>query len=303
MRNRFPGVIGRMLAATLLVAASGPLAIADESVSAKTKPLSLVVMDPLAAPLSCPCVEGYAQRKYEPLAEFLAARIGRPVEIEFVDALAEAAEAGGRADLIIGKDSVVRADCQKAGHSSTPLAALTDLKGETTQTGLIVVGNRDPAAEVADLVGYRILFGPADCQEKYAAPIAMLREAGVVVPAQVETSAACSDGACKVIELGPEARAAAVISSYAAPLLEGCGTIKKGDLRVIAETKPVPFITAFATDRLTQPQRVAVRDALLEVGQHPDLCREIESLVGFIEIEPPKVDPLEPTTRQVSKKN
>jgi len=33
-----------------------------------TRPLSLVVMDPLAAPLSCPCVEGYAQRKYEPIA-------------------------------------------------------------------------------------------------------------------------------------------------------------------------------------------------------------------------------------------
>ena len=32
------------------------------------EPLSLIVMDPLAAPLSCPCVAGYAQRKYEVLA-------------------------------------------------------------------------------------------------------------------------------------------------------------------------------------------------------------------------------------------
>jgi len=39
--------------------------------------------------------------------------------------------------------------------------------------------------------------------------------------------------------------AATVISSYAQPLLEGCGTIKKGDLRVIGETDPMPFVVAF----------------------------------------------------------
>jgi outer membrane protein assembly factor BamB len=31
---------------------------------------SLIVMDPLAAPLSCPCVKGYAQRDYQKLADY-----------------------------------------------------------------------------------------------------------------------------------------------------------------------------------------------------------------------------------------
>ena len=36
-----------------------------QSLQAEEKAFTLIVMDPLAAPLSCPCVEGYAQRKYE----------------------------------------------------------------------------------------------------------------------------------------------------------------------------------------------------------------------------------------------
>ena len=50
--------------------------------------------------------------------------------------------------------------------------------------------------------------------------------------------------------LSPEVKAAAVISSYAEPLLEGCGSIKKGDLRVVGQTQPVPFVTALVSDEL-----------------------------------------------------
>jgi hypothetical protein len=42
-------------------------ALGDDS---KLGDLTIVVMDPLALPLSCPCVKGYAQRKYETLAEY-----------------------------------------------------------------------------------------------------------------------------------------------------------------------------------------------------------------------------------------
>ena len=46
---------GLLLAAVAIVAWAGILAAAEPT-------LTLVVMDPLAAPLSCPCVKGYAQR-------------------------------------------------------------------------------------------------------------------------------------------------------------------------------------------------------------------------------------------------
>ena len=38
---------------------------------AAEKPVQVVVMDPLALPLSCSCVEGVGQRRYDQLAEHL----------------------------------------------------------------------------------------------------------------------------------------------------------------------------------------------------------------------------------------
>ncbi len=248
--------------------------------------LSLVVMDPLAAPLSCPCVEGYAQRQYEKLADYLTEQLGRKVTISFGESLKGALEKGEveTAHVVVGKDSVVRADASKIGQRMLPVAQLTGKDGATTQTGLIVVPSGDSTRKVEDLGGYRILYGPPECDEKFAAPRQLLEDAGIAVVAaeQAETSAACSDGACKIIEWGDAQNAAAVISSYAAPLLEGCGTINKGDLRVVGETKPVPFVTAFVNAELPKSDRQAIRKALLAVMDHPELMLSLETLRGFV---------------------
>ncbi len=260
-----------------------------EPTATNREPLRLVVMDPLAAPLSCPCVEGYAQRKYEVLAEYLGKQLGRQVTVSFGESLKDAIKKAEwtRADLIIGKDSVVRADAAKLKIDPVALAQLTGKEGKTTQTGLIVVRSGDSAQEVQDLVGYRILFGPPECDEKFAAARALLVEAGVEVLAakQAETSAACSDGACKIVDWGESERAAAVISSYAAPLLEGCGTIQKGDLRVVGETAPVPFVTAFANGDLPEKEQQAMAQALLTVGGRSELLIALETLGGFVPID------------------
>ncbi|HJQ79693.1 MAG TPA: PQQ-binding-like beta-propeller repeat protein [Lacipirellulaceae bacterium] len=267
--------------------------------------LSLVVMDPLAAPLSCPCVEGYAQRQYDKLGEYLTERLGRPVQVTFAESFekALAKENCKTIDIAIGKDSVVRHDAAAAKMKVTPLAQLSGKDGITTQTGLIVVRSADPAQKVEDLRGYRILFGTTECDEKFSAPRAMLASAGVEFPAvdKSETTQSCSDGACKIIEWGNKEKAAAVISSYAAPLLEGCGTIKKGDLRVVAETEPVPFITAFTTDRVDDALRTEIREALLEVGMKPEMATALETLVGFVEIDDEYHELLEATARQAAR--
>lgn len=245
--------------------------------------LTVVVMDPLAAPLSCPCVKGYAQRDYEQLARHLQEVIGRPVTVAFSESLPAALEkkTEGRADIVIGKRSVVLADAQKARRPMTAVAALTGKDGATTQTGLIVVPKDDPAKSVGDLKGYRIIFGPADCDEKHAAAMELLKKSSVSIPAKLETCAACSDGATTILEFGKDVRAATVISSYAAPLLEGCGTIKKGDLRVVGTTDPVPFVTAFVSDALPASDRDAIRKALGTVKDHPVLMKAIETKDGF----------------------
>lgn len=257
-----------------------------EEAAPKRSQLTMVVMDPLAAPLSCPCVEGYAQREYEALQAYLEKKLGRSVQLFFVPALSELKKEGitlNSVDLIIGKDSVVRYDGKKYELDVTGLARLTDKTGSTTQYGMIVVPKDDPAQEPKDLVGYNVIFGDVDAQEKHQAAIDLLTAAGVKLPEKLEVSPACSDGACKILEL--DGKSAAVISSYAAPLLEGCGTIKKGDLRVVGKTKEVPFVTAFATGKLTAAEQQELRAALGDVVKDPELCGKLESLIGFTPIE------------------
>lgn len=258
--------------------------IAQPATSNSAEPLTVVVMDPLAAPLSCPCVEGYAQRDYEKLAEYLKTALGREVKVTFANALSIALKATeGRADVIIGKDSVVRADAQAAKIDLHPLAQLTDKSGSTMQHGLIVVNKADPAREAKDLSGYTIIFGPSEAAEKHSAAMDLLRTAQVAIPKTLHIDEACSDGACKVIDLGPTSKTAAVISSYAQPLLEGCGTIKKGDLRVVGKTKDVPFVSAFVNASLPAKLQKEIKASLLGVGTNIQLLDALETLVGFVE--------------------
>ena len=242
-------------------------ALADDKPAANA--LTLVVLDPLAAELACSCVKGYAQRDYEKFGTYLASKIGRPVAVHFAESLAGALlkKTGGKADLIIGKDSVVRATAPQQKLTVTHLAALTGTDGKTTQTGLVCVAGTDKTLSASDLGGHRILFGPAPADEKHAAAVALLKELGVKLPEKLETCPTCTDGAKQVVAAGKAGeKLAVVISNYAQPLLEGCGTIKKGELRVVGETDEVPFIAAFATVSLPAGDVTVVKAALLAVG-------------------------------------
>lgn len=254
---------------------------------AEDRTLHVIVMDPLSAPLSCDCVKGYAQRKYEKLGEFLAKQLGRPVKVTWSESLVKAMkETDGAAQLVIGKHSVVLHDANKLSRKFEPIAALTGSDGETTQTGLLVVRTPDAAQKVTDLKGYRVFFGPEDCDEKCAVVIDMLKEAKLPVPAERETYPSCSNAASKMMELKADEKAVAVISSYAEPLLAGCGAVKKGDLRVIARSKPIPFITAFADGALSTAEQESIKTALLEVAEEVELLEALETEAGFVPFEP-----------------
>jgi ABC-type phosphate/phosphonate transport system substrate-binding protein len=267
------------------------VAMAAEKPAAADNALTVVIMDPLAAPLSCPCVKGYAQRDYDKLGKFLETKLGRPVVVHYSETLSGALtkKTSGKADIIIGKDSVVRSDAAANKLAIKHLAALSGKDGKTTQTGLICVANLDPAITLADLKEHKIFFGTADAEEKHGAAVKLFKELGVALPDKLETCVACTDGATRVIELakGGE-KVATVISSYAQPLLEGCGTIKKGDLRVVGETDPVPFVTAFATDSLSTAEQAQIKAALLAVSQDKELCKAIETKSGFVAAQPAK---------------
>jgi ABC-type phosphate/phosphonate transport system substrate-binding protein len=272
-------------------------AFADEKPEAASKPVELpanglvmVVMDPLAAPLSCPCVEGYAQRDYDQLAAYLTSELGKPVVAVYNASLVAALERDtkGRADIVVGKSSVVTFDAKRAKVPLKPVLALSGKDGQTTQHGLFLVLSGAAAKSVADLKDHRIFFGTEDSDEKYAAAMRVLKEHGVGWPALPDTCAACSDGATKLLELGPSVPAATVISSYAAPLLEGCGTVKKGDLRVVGKTADVPFVEAFVSTTLSPSDQAGVEEALVKVSTKVELLKALETLFGFVPIEPQK---------------
>jgi ABC-type phosphate/phosphonate transport system substrate-binding protein len=286
--RRFIAVAGLLvLGAALRIPLLGAEVTASASGADTVDTLVVVVMDPLALPLSCPCVQGYAQRKYEKLGEKLEKDLGRPVRVVYNESLVTAlkGDAKGRADLIIGKHSVVLFDAKKAGLKVEPIAKLSGKDGSTTQHGLVVVPTSDPAHSVSDLAGYRIVFGPEECDEKHAAALALLKQNGIKAPEKLETSAACSDGACLVLDefkKSDQSRGAAVISSYAKPLLEGCGTVEKGSLRVVGETADVPFVEAFLSDQVPQQDREKLSVALLKSTSDPFLRIALETRDGFL---------------------
>ncbi|RIK76691.1 MAG: hypothetical protein DCC68_18805 [Planctomycetota bacterium] len=249
-------------------------------------PLVMIVMDPLAKPLSCPCVEGYAQRDYDKLAAALEKSLGRKIAVVYNDSLKAALkrkESGGTADIVIGKQSVVLADAKAAEVPLAKIAMLSGKDGATTQTGLVVVTKDDPAEKVGDLGGYAMYLGPAESDEKHAAAKALLKQSGVAIPDKVEIAAACDEGALEILELAKEGkRGFAVISSYAKPLLEGCGTIDKGAIRVVGETVAVPFIAAFVSEKLDAKTREAVTKAVLESTGDLTLRVALETKSGFV---------------------
>lgn len=268
----------RAAVVTLFAAAFSLSAVASGE---KPAPLTMVVMDPLAAPLACDCVQGYAQRKYEQLGAYLQQQLARPVKVVWSESLSNAVSENGPAHIVVGKHSVVLFDAKKLQTKMKPVASLTGVDGSTTQAGLLVVRQQDAARSVKDLEGYRIFFGPADCDEKHAAPLALLKKAGLTLPQTLETSPACSTAAAALLELPADEEAAAVISSYAEPLLEGCGTIKKGDLRVVGRSEPVPFITAFVSSKVSEQDRGLIETALLDVELNAELLIALETSRGF----------------------
>lgn len=243
--------------------------------------ITIVAMDPMAAPLACDCVKGYAQRKYESLVDYLREKTGMTVRVVWSESLVTALESQAKSvQIVIGKDSVVRSDASQAKLKLTPVAQLTDMNGSTKQKGLFVVLRDNPAATLLDLDEFEILFGPSDCDEKDLAPKQKLKELEVDYTAG-EICSSCSTAAKKLTEFQPSKKVAAVISSYAGPLLEGCGTIKKGDLKIVGESESVPFISAFVDSSLSDEVRDAITSALLDMEKSPAILKDMETKNGF----------------------
>jgi ABC-type phosphate/phosphonate transport system substrate-binding protein len=258
-------------------------AFAIEPYGPSNAEITVVVTDPLALPLACSCVQGYAQRKYERLADFLQIKLKKSVRVVWGDSIEKAIREHGVGTkvLFIGKDSVVRYDSRRLNLDVSPMAQLTDANGSVNQRGMFVVRRDNAAASLLDLEGYQVLWGPEKCDEKSSSPKAKLKELEINVSGG-ETCDTCSIAARKLVEDANNSKMVGVISSYAEKLLTGCGTVEQGALKIVGESEEVPFISVYATERFSSDERKAITDCLLEVKGSKDLLASLESKSGFV---------------------
>jgi outer membrane protein assembly factor BamB/ABC-type phosphate/phosphonate transport system substrate-binding protein len=260
---------------------------AGSAIGKPKEPVTLVVMDPLAKELACACVKGFGQRDYRKLAARLEKAIKQPVKIEFSDDLAETLQgSAGRAAtspevIVIGGQSLVADGAKKAGLKVHPVCDLTDVDGNTTLPALFIVRSGDPAKELKDLAGRKILFGVANADEKYAAALSALRDAGAE-SVTTEHRGSFSDAALDVLDSQSSPAPVAVIPGYAMRLLEGCGSVKPGSLRVIGKARAVPFISVFVSDSIPAEKEEKLVISLLSIKNDPKFLNAIESRDGFI---------------------
>ncbi|MGL4942580.1 MAG: PhnD/SsuA/transferrin family substrate-binding protein [Thermoguttaceae bacterium] len=262
---------------------SGP---ANAGTPAAASPLVIVVTDPLAIDNACTCIAGFAQRDYRSLSLFLKERFARPVEIVFGSGVAGCLKKSptGSADIILGKDSVVRSELEKCNVAADRVAELTGPDGATTFHGLWVVLADDTAQNIADLASHRLFIGKPNANEKHSAAIAALRENGVTVPEKFDEFDTCREAVQAMLDEangGNTMPIAACISDYALALLEGCESVPRGAIRVVGKTAAVPFIAAFVPQSVDDSLKREIVSALKDFGQSKTRCEEFETQ-GFI---------------------
>jgi len=241
--------------------------------------LRLLVMDPLALPLSCACVPGVGQKDYGRLAEALRRVSGRPVELCYAESLAAAyRREEQRFDLIIGQRSVVLQDAESTGTRVRPLLALTDRAGRQHVRGVVLVGLSHPAARLADLADQTLALGPEELQDCHAAVRDLWATAAEPAPPQFR---AFDSVDAAVFALVDGEAVAAAVPEYLPPLLVGCQKVAPHSVRAIGRTRPVPFVQVFATDRLAAAEDETLRRSLLELSSEPGLRTALESQSGF----------------------
>lgn len=255
-------------------------------------PLTVIVLDPLSRELACACVQGFGQRDYRKVSARLAAELKERVSIEFSDDLVDTLQLIGDANgeyLLIGDRFLTAANARKAGLKCQPLCELSDRDGATDLAAVFVVRSDDPAKGLKDLAGRKLLVGLPEGDERVRAAMDALSKAKVEVHTP-DKHGSFNDAALDLLDSETSPLPVAVLPAYALPLLQGCGSVKPGNLRVIAKSPPTPFITVFASENIAPERREKIRKTLLAMSNEPLLLEALESKDGFkaIAAEKPK---------------
>ena len=236
-------------------------------------------MDPQALPLSCSCVIGTGQRRYDILAEYLESSLNQSVNLTFEESLPLAlGRTRGKADIIIGKYAMVAFDADQDRVSIKAIASLTDSSGDTGMKGVFFVRKESPIQNLQDLKG-TIILGPPEEAETNAAARETLRLSGINNTLQIEVAGSLDSAALAVNDKEADA---AVVPDYMPPLLEACGKVERDSIRLIGTTGTVPGVTVFVTDSVDSESENRIFRTLLSVKKNPKLLAALESAHGFV---------------------
>ena len=97
----------------------------------------------------------------------------------------------------------------------------------------------------------------------------------------MESRAAGNVAALDVLDSSASPPPVAVIPSYSLRLLEGCGSVAPGDLKVIGTTEPVPFITVFVSNNIAAAKKQTIVKTLLGIRGNAKLLKAMETRDGF----------------------
>jgi ABC-type phosphate/phosphonate transport system substrate-binding protein len=84
------------------------------------------------------------------------------------------------------------------------------------------------------------------------------------------------------MELEDGVDGAAVISSTRGHFWKVAARFKKVTCAVLAESQPVPFVTAFVNEALPEETRRSIEQALLDVAKQKELLSALETRDGFV---------------------
>ena len=242
--------------------------------------LRIAITDPSYGALACEHTGGPAPRDYGPLAAFLEEKLRRPVRLLYgrnLHEILQSTEDG--IDLAIGKASGIAIDAAELEQSMRPIARLTDSEGGTDICGVFVVRSDDPARNIGELADHTVVFGPPREQERHSLALATLAANGVAIIPPLRVVLTCKEAVQQVVQ---EKADAAVIPDWALPLLEEHGAVGQEELRVVGRTAAVPFVTVFATVRVSPSTESAIVDALFSTGIDPVLLDSLASKTGFV---------------------
>jgi outer membrane protein assembly factor BamB/ABC-type phosphate/phosphonate transport system substrate-binding protein len=271
---------GTLLLALMSFIGFGPFAngvVADDS-SANGSGLIVVVMDPLSLPLSCACVKGVGQRKYESLADRLAMESGKSVRLVYEESLQLAKRRNlPKIDVVIGKRSTVLSDAKAVELPLVAVAGLADQGGSTEIHGVVLVSKASAVRSLQDLAGKKVAIGPPEHDECNL----LARRLFATHPVAVEI-VECSSIENAVYALSDQEVDAVVVSNFLPPLLEGCGKIAKGSVRKLGTTEPSAGVQVFASEDLSDSVLAALMRSLVATNVDPQMKLDLESSVGFV---------------------